>query len=90
MMTPEERTQFNEMKKIVESLVAVENVPFIENINRRAGTGIKGGTSTVATSLTQAINEAGTGSYNVASVPDNKRQIILQDGTIEYIGTYNS
>ncbi len=34
-MTPEERQQFKEMKQTLDSLVRVENVPFIESIKRR-------------------------------------------------------
>lgn len=77
--------------KRLEALERVENVAFIKNIERRAGAGIKAGTETVATTITQAVrNSADTGSVDVAAEPDNKRQIILQDGSVEYIGTYNS
>ena len=34
-MTPEERREFDELKRVVDTLVRVENVPFIENIKRR-------------------------------------------------------
>lgn len=34
-MTPQEKRDFDEMKATLQSLVRVENVPFIENIKRR-------------------------------------------------------
>ena len=34
-MTPQERTEFEHLKKLVEQLVRVEHVPFIENAKRR-------------------------------------------------------
>ena len=34
-MTPQERTEFEQLKKLVEQLVRVEHVPFIENAKRR-------------------------------------------------------
>jgi len=34
-MTPEERAEFEEMKETLRAIQRVEDVPFIENINRR-------------------------------------------------------
>lgn len=34
-MTPQERQEFDELKRIVDTLVRVENVPFVENMKRR-------------------------------------------------------
>jgi len=34
-MTPEERTQFNEMKKLLERMRQGEDIVFVENIKRR-------------------------------------------------------
>jgi hypothetical protein len=34
-MTPDEKTQFEQMKATLEGLVRAENVPFIESIKRR-------------------------------------------------------
>lgn len=89
-MTPEQLTRLNNLENLLQSLLRVEDVSFIQNINRRAGTGIKSGVSSAATSITRSVNEVGTNTYNVAVAPDKKRKIVLEDGSVEYIGTYNT
>jgi hypothetical protein len=91
-MTPQERQEFEILKRKVESLERVENIPFIENIKRRvAVTGITSGAITAATSITESVrNSADTGSETVAKDYDGKLQVTLSDGTVKYIGIYNS
>lgn len=91
-MTPQEKQEFDELKKIVESLVRVENVPFIESIKRRGAVtgGVKSGTTLSASTITTTINEAGVAVKNVAKVPDGKLTVTLSDGTTKYIPIYNS
>jgi hypothetical protein len=40
-MTPQERIEFEALKKLVESLVRAENVPFIQNLERRLDRSIR-------------------------------------------------
>lgn len=91
-MTPEERAEFNHYKQIVDSLVRVENVAFIQNIDRRVqGDGIRDESSTTTvTTIVQSVNEGGVGTYNVAKAPARKVGVTLTDGTTGFIGVYNS
>lgn len=89
-MTPQELERMNRLEKLVESLVRVENVPFIENIGRRAGTGVMSDTISANTTILKNVNEGGVAVYNVAKVPDGKLQIKLSTGEIKFIGIYNS
>lgn len=85
------RQEFEALKEIVMSLLRVEDVAFIKNIERRVNTGITNGAISAATSITEAVrNSADTGSESVAKNPDGKLAITLTDGTIKYIGVYNS
>lgn len=81
-MTPEEKREFEELKRIVRNLQGVTDVPFIENGKRRIAipafeslgiTEIITKNATGNTSgVLQGVNESGTSSYSVAG---------------EYIGT---
>ncbi len=90
-MTPQERQEFEALKRTVESLTRVENIPFIENIKRRVAiTGITSGAITGTGTITETVrNAAGTGTEVVAKDYDGRLQITLSDGTIKYIGIYN-
>lgn len=90
-MTPEERTQFNDMKRRLEALERVESVQFIENVKRRGSQGITAdGETSTATIIKAVRNAADTGSTNVADEPDTKLKIILPNGTVYYLGAYTS
>lgn len=89
-MTPSERTEFEALKKQVQSLMAVENVPFIQNLDRRIPKLIDKSSTTTVTSIIRSVNEAGTASYSVAKTPDRKLGVQLSDGTTVFIGVYNS
>jgi hypothetical protein len=90
-MPPELFATIEDLQQRLAALESVENISFIKNVQRRAGTGLRQGTSTVPSSITQTVRDSsGTTTVNVAKVPDNKRQIILSDGSVEYVGTYLS
>ena len=91
-MTPEEKREFNTLQKTVESLLRVENVSFIQNIDRRVrGDGIRDDSSTTTvTTIVQSVNEAGAGTYNVAKAPARKVEVTFTDGSTGFIGVYNS
>jgi len=89
-MSPQEKTEFAQLKALVNALVRVENVSFIQNIQRNVDLGVSSGTETAATTILRAVNESGAASYNVAKVPDAKVPIVLSNGQIKYIGVYNS
>lgn len=90
-MTPQQEQRLNQLEALVQSLLRVENVAFIQNIKRRTTTGIASGTLSGGGTITEAVrNAADTGSENVAKNPDGKLQVTLGDGTVKYIGVYNS
>lgn len=77
-MTLEERTLFDtlqvqvtELKKVLDSLKNNATIPFEigEAMKARVGS-LTGLSDKTAASETQAVNEGGAGSYNVAKAPD--------------------
>jgi len=89
-MSPQEKTEFEQLKALVNALVRVENVSFIQNIERKVDLGVTSNTETVATTILKSVSESGSASYNVAKEPDAKVPIVLSNGQIKYIGVYNS
>lgn len=89
-MTPDQLKQFDEMQTKLNALLAVTDINFIENIKRRTGSSVKTEAGQSVTSISKAVSEAGSGSYNVAKVFDSKVPIYLSDGSLKYIGVYNS
>ena len=89
-MSPQEKTEFEKLKALVNALVRVENVSFIQNIERKVDLGVTSNTETVATTILKSVSESGSASYNVAKEPDAKVPIVLSNGQIKYIGVYNS
>jgi hypothetical protein len=88
-MTPEQQ-KLEELERRLKAIERVENIPFMKSLIRRM-TFIESGTEGDATSITQNVrNSAGTGTVDVAKVPDGKLEIELTDGTIRYIAVYNS
>lgn len=67
-MSPQERAEFDRLKGLVEQMMKVQNVPFIENLNRRLDIGADASTKTAA-SATRSVNEAGASSYSVMYAP---------------------
>ena len=91
-MTPEELARMNKLEKLVESLVSVKNIEFIESLKRRVTVaGITSGSLLANTTIVETVRDAaGTGTSVVAKDPDSKLQVTLSDGTTKYIGVYNS
>lgn len=91
-MTPEERREFNTLKKTVEALKTVTDVPFIEELKRRViPPGIRAGAPDDPDDLTETVrNSADTGSATVAKDPDNKLPLYDTKGVlIGFVGIYN-
>jgi hypothetical protein len=76
----------------VRDLETARNLSFVEELKRNALAGVPQiGVVLAAASITQAVrNAADSGSVNVAKVPDGKLPLTMPDGTIKYLGTYNS
>ena len=92
-MTPQERTEFETLKNLVDSLLRVENVPFIENGQRRIATPILGESiqkeSTGSTSgVLTVVDEAGIGNYSVAKAYVGTITIETADGNTFKLGYY--
>ena len=70
-MTPEEQKRLTDLEKLVQSLLRVENVTFIENGKRRIakpllGDGLQKDTTGNTSGMTKSVDEAGLSSYSVA------------------------
>ena len=90
-MTPEQLQQFNEMKRILQNVVAVEDVQFIENVKRRTGKGLTEDGTTSASTITQSVrNSADTGSVDVCAEPDTKLKVITPTGTVYFLPAFTS
>lgn len=97
-MSPEERAEFDELKRIVNNLRYVKDVPFIENGQKRIAEPLltdlgnyvvrnsAGGTSGVH----QLVTESGSSSYNVADSYNGT--IIIEDtnGNTYKLGYYTA
>jgi hypothetical protein len=67
-MSPQERAEFDRLKRQVEQMVKAQDVPFIESLNRRLDIGANASSKTAA-SATRSVNEAGASSYSVMFPP---------------------
>ena len=84
-MSPQERLEFEQMKLTIRQLREVLDVPFIENIKRRAV--VPGVTDSTTTSVLKSVSEGGASTYNVAKAYD--KALILSIGNTDYkIGVY--
>lgn len=84
--------QINELKAEIEMLKADTTIPFNVEQAFRSRLRIQdlaelASSSKTAASETQAVNEAGVGSYNVAKPPDGFREYVV-GGTTLYIPYY--
>lgn len=90
-MTPEQLTEFNEMKATVLNLQRVEDVSFIESMKRRLGfgatTATEGG-STTGTSIA-VRNAADSGSETVANEYDGILTLSDTQGNTYRVGYYS-
>lgn len=89
-MTPLERAEFEALKRQVQSLMAVENVPFIQHLDRRIPKITDKSITPTVTSIVRTVSEGGTASYAVAKAPDRKLGVTLSDGATVFIGVYNT
>ena len=90
-MSPTERAEFDEMKRIVASLQKVEDVPFIENVKRRLGFGsvtAESGASTTGTSIA-VRNSAGDGTTTVPTEYSGVLTLSDTQGNSYRIGFYS-
>lgn len=92
-MTPQEQERFERLETLVDSLLKVENVPFIENGQRRIARPILGESiqkeSTGGTSgVLQSVDEAGIGTYSVAKAFTGTITIEDADGNTFKLGHY--
>jgi hypothetical protein len=97
-MTPEEKREFEELKRKVDALQRVEDVAFIENGKRRITrpviidlgiTEVISKETTGTTSGTvRSVNEAGASSYSVADVYDGTITIRDISGATYKLGYY--
>ena len=97
-MSPEQLQEFNKMKATLEALKGVLDVPFIENAKRRIATpaiidvglgevivkNSVGGTSGVL----RSVDEAGSGTYDVAYPYDGTIIVSDTDGNTYKLGYY--
>lgn len=93
-MTPDEKNRLETLETLVQSLLKVENVPFIENGKRRIAQPVLGDSvqreSTGGTSgLLQSVDEAGAGTYNVGVAPTGSIVLKDSDNNTYKIATYN-
>lgn len=99
-MTPEEKREFEELKRIVRNLQGVTDVPFIESAKRNiVNTRLKdlgvdevvsktgsGNTSGVLT----GVNEDGASSYSVARAYNGTLTVRDTQGNLYKLGYYNA
>lgn len=94
-MTPEEKREFEEMKRMVRALSGVTDVPFIENAKRRiaepaitsARVVSKNTTGTTAGVL-KSVSEGGASTYSVADQYDGTITIADAEGNLYKLGYY--
>jgi hypothetical protein len=97
-MTPQERQEFEELKRMVRDLHGVTDVPFIENAKRRIvnpritdlelETTISKETTGNTTGVHKSVNEAGASSYSVADSYDGTIIINDREGNSYKLGYY--
>jgi hypothetical protein len=102
-MTPEERREIEELKTLVQSLLRVENVPFIESAKRRIAVATiekynleeavskfaVGNTSGIVETVTDT-NGALSTDYIVAKDYNGSITIEDQEGNLYKLGYYNA
>jgi len=89
-MTPEEKQKLDEMYQFVQDLRASASIPFdVDRAFADRFSTIVGITlsSKSASSESQSVNEAGTGSYTVLKNPDKYLQKTI-NGTVYYIPVF--
>lgn len=93
-MSPQEKREFEELKRIVRNLQSVTDVPFIAEAKRRIAVPVLGeaiikeSTGTTAGTL-RSVSESGADSYSVADAYDGTITIEDALGNTYKLGYYN-
>jgi len=90
-MTPEQKIEFDEMKRTLTAIKEVLDVSFIENVKRRISVPeqVLFDADSSTSGIQQAVDEAGSASYNVAGAYDDAKIITLA-GINYKIGVYDT
>ena len=85
------RQQLNELLAWKKSLEMSATIPLPIDQAFRARLGINGTTTStkVSTSEDQAVNEAGSATYNVLKSPDGFAKVVLENGNTVYLPYYD-
>ena len=90
-MSPEQKIEFDEMKRTLTAIKEVLDVSFIENVKRRISVPeqVLFDADSSTSGIQQAVDEAGSASYNVAGAYDDAKIITLA-GINYKIGVYDT
>ena len=90
-MSPEQKIEFDEMKRTLTAIKEVLDVSFIENVKRRivVPSQVLFDANSTTSGALQAVNEAGSDTYNVAGAYDDAKIITLA-GINYKIGVYDT
>lgn len=88
-MTPEVRLAIEQLNTEVERIRKSEDLIFIENAIRGLRAISAQNVASGSSNISKSVNEAGTGSYSVAKVPDATALVTI-NGQNYYIGLYNT
>jgi len=90
-MSPEQKIEFDEMKRTLTAIKEVLDVSFIENVKRRivVPSQVLFDADSSTSGIQQAVDEAGSASYSVAGAYDDAKIITLA-GINYKIGVYDT
>jgi len=90
-MSPQQKIEFDEMKRTLTAIKEVLDVSFIENVKRRivVPSQVLFDANSTTSGALQAVNEAGSDTYNVAGAYDDAKIITLA-GINYKIGVYDT
>ena len=90
-MSPQQKIEFDEMKRTLTAIMEVLDVSFIENVKRRivVPSQVLFDANSTTSGALQAVNEAGSDTYNVAGAYDDAKIITLA-GINYKIGVYDT
>ena len=96
-MTPQERQELEMLRREVDNLKRVLDVPFIEEAKRRIVLPeikrtklVAKNTTGTASGMTKSVNEGGSSSYSVADAFDGSLTVTDQEGNTYKLGYYNT
>ena len=90
-MSPQQKIEFDEMKRTLTAIKEVLDVSFIENVKRRISVPeqVLFDADSSTSGIQRSVNEAGTSSYSVAASYDDAKIITLA-GINYKIGVYDT